>query len=45
VRTVVRVPPGERAALARALHDAAAVRSARKEPGAVRVQVDPLEVI
>jgi primosomal protein N' (replication factor Y) len=45
VRTVVRVPPAERGALAGALHDAAAVRSARKEPGAVRVQVDPLEVI
>ncbi|MFP5336175.1 MAG: primosomal protein N' [Actinomycetes bacterium] len=45
VRTLVRVEPAQRAALARALHDAAAVRSARKEPGAVRVQVDPLEVV
>jgi len=45
VRTLVRVPTPERTALARALHDAAAVRSARKEPGAVRVQVDPLDVL
>jgi primosomal protein N' (replication factor Y) (superfamily II helicase) len=45
VRTVVRAPAEHRSALARALHDAAAVRSARKEPGAVRVQVDPLDVV
>jgi primosomal protein N' (replication factor Y) len=44
VRTVVRVPPDRRRALAGALHAAAAVRSARKEPGAVRVQVDPWDV-
>ncbi|WP_019630785.1 primosomal protein N' [Actinomadura atramentaria] len=44
-RALVRVPPGAAAALARALRDAAAVRSARREPEAVRVQIDPLELI
>ncbi len=38
---LVRVPLAERAALATALRTAAATRSARKEPGAVRVQLDP----
>lgn len=45
VRALVRVPVADRAALARALREAAAVRSARKEPGAVRVQIDPLDVL
>ncbi|MFZ5872463.1 MAG: primosome assembly protein PriA, partial [Actinomycetota bacterium] len=45
VRALVRVATDRRLDLARALHAAAAVRSARKEPGAVRVQVDPLEVL
>ncbi len=40
-RMLVRTPRADGAALAAALHAAAAVRSARKEPGAVRIQVDP----
>jgi primosomal protein N' (replication factor Y) len=44
VRTLIRVPRSERAALARALHAAAAVRSARREPGAVRVKIDSREL-
>jgi primosomal protein N' (replication factor Y) len=44
VRYVIRAPRRDRARLAGALRDAAAVRSARKEPGHVRVQVDPLEI-
>ena len=43
-RMIVRVPRAGGPALARALHDAAGVRSARKEPGSVRVQVDPLQI-
>jgi len=44
VRTLLRVPRGDGASLGAALHAAAAVRSARKAGGPVRVQVDPLEV-
>jgi primosomal protein N' (replication factor Y) len=43
-RLLLRVPRADGAALARALHDAAAVRSARKAPDPVRVQLDPLEL-
>jgi primosomal protein N' (replication factor Y) len=45
VRMLVRVPRPAGAALARALHDAQAVRSARKDAGAVRVHLDPPELI
>ena len=38
-------PRDQGAALARALHAAQATRSARKDAGAVRVQLDPAEVI
>ncbi|WP_088317248.1 primosome assembly protein PriA [Kineosporia sp. R_H_3] len=41
VRLIVRAPRAARAELARTLHAAAAVRSARREPGAVRVRLDP----
>ncbi|MGK5677771.1 primosomal protein N' [Actinoplanes sp. URMC 104] len=40
-RMLLRVPRGRAAALARALHEAAAVRSAKKAPLAVRIEVDP----
>jgi len=40
-RMLLRVPRGEAAALARALHEAVAVRTARKAAHPVRVQVDP----
>ena len=43
-RMIVRVPRTGGAALAHALHAAAGVRSAHKEPGSVRVQVDPLQI-
>ena len=43
-RMIVRVPPASGRALAQALHAAAGVRSAHKEPGSVRVQVDPLQI-
>ncbi|HEX9540668.1 MAG TPA: primosomal protein N' [Streptosporangiaceae bacterium] len=45
VRMLVRVPRSAGSALARGLHDAQAVRSARKDAGAVRVQLDPPELI
>jgi primosomal protein N' (replication factor Y) (superfamily II helicase) len=45
VRALVRTPRDHGAALARALHAAQAARSARKESGVVRVQLDPAEVI
>ena len=44
VRAIVRVDRARAADLTRALSAAAAARSARKEPGAVRVQVDPTEL-
>ncbi|HEX7353389.1 MAG TPA: primosomal protein N' [Mycobacteriales bacterium] len=40
-RLLLRVPRSAGAALAAALHAAAGVRSARKESGAVRIQIDP----
>jgi primosomal protein N' (replication factor Y) len=43
-RLLLRVPRADGAALAAALHAAAAVRSARKSPDPVRVQLDPLEL-
>jgi primosomal protein N' (replication factor Y) len=45
VRALVRAPRAEGAALARALQAAQAGRSARKEGGGVRVQLDPPELI
>jgi primosomal protein N' (replication factor Y) (superfamily II helicase) len=45
VRMLVRVPRSGAAALAGALHAAQAVRSARKDTGPVRVQLDPGELI
>jgi primosomal protein N' (replication factor Y) (superfamily II helicase) len=44
-RLLIRVPRAAGPELARALHDAAAVRSARKAPDPVRVQLDPLELL
>ncbi|MGH4022031.1 MAG: primosome assembly protein PriA, partial [Pseudonocardiaceae bacterium] len=44
-RLLVRVPRQDGAALATALSAAQAVRTARKEPDALRVQLDPTEVI
>jgi primosomal protein N' (replication factor Y) len=45
VRALVRAPRPRGAALARALQAAQAARSARKEGGGVRVQLDPAEVV
>ena len=45
VRALIRAPRSQGAALAAALHAAQAARSARKEGGGVRVQLDPVEVI
>jgi len=45
VRALVRAPRDQGMALARALHEAQAARSARKDGGGVRVQLDPAEVI
>jgi primosomal protein N' (replication factor Y) len=44
VRLLLRVARGDGAALAEALHAAAAVRSARKSGGPVRIVLDPLEL-
>ena len=43
-RALIRVPRPDGLALARALHTAQAIRSARKDGAAVRVQLDPAEV-
>jgi primosomal protein N' (replication factor Y) len=43
-RAVLRVPRNQAAALSAALKAAAGVRSARKAGGAVRIQVDPVEI-
>ena len=43
-RVLIRIGRPDGLALARALHAAAATRSARKDGGAVRVQLDPAEV-
>jgi primosomal protein N' (replication factor Y) (superfamily II helicase) len=45
VRALVRAPRAEGGALAKALQAAQAGRSARKEGGGVRVQLDPAELI
>jgi primosomal protein N' (replication factor Y) len=45
VRALVRAPRADGTALARALHTAQAARSARKEGGGVRVQLDPADLI
>ena len=45
VRALVRVPRSASMPLAAALRTAQAVRSARKDPGPVRVQLDPAELI
>jgi primosomal protein N' (replication factor Y) len=44
-RALVRVPRAAGTALAKALQEAQGVRSARKAPDPVRVQIDPLELI
>jgi primosomal protein N' (replication factor Y) (superfamily II helicase) len=43
-RALIRIGRGDGLELARALHAAQAIRSARKDGGAVRVQLDPAEV-
>jgi primosomal protein N' (replication factor Y) len=43
-RAVLRAPRNQGAALSAALHAAAGVRSAKKSAGAVRVQIDPVEI-
>ncbi|MHB1597067.1 MAG: hypothetical protein ACYCU3_23170, partial [Streptosporangiaceae bacterium] len=45
VRYLIRVPSGEGTALAAALRAGLAERSARKDQGTVRVQLDPVELI
>ncbi|MBO3093426.1 primosomal protein N' [Cellulomonas dongxiuzhuiae] len=45
VRTLLRVPPSDGAALARAVAASVAIRSARREGGTVRVQVDPADLL
>src|SRR5215831_3552029 len=45
VRALIRAPRDQGMALARALQAAQAARSARKDGGGVRVQLDPAEVI
>jgi primosomal protein N' (replication factor Y) len=45
VRALLRVAPDAAAALARSLAASLAVRSARREGGALKVQVDPAEVL
>jgi primosomal protein N' (replication factor Y) len=44
-RMIVRVPRASGRALAAALHAAAGVRSARKAPDPVRIQLDPLDLL
>jgi primosomal protein N' (replication factor Y) len=44
VRAVIRAPYPLGGDLARVLRDAAAVRSARRDPGAVRIQLDPRDL-
>jgi primosomal protein N' (replication factor Y) len=45
VRVLVRVPISASMSLAAALRAAQGVRSGRKDPGTVRVQLDPTELI
>ncbi|MGO1048731.1 primosomal protein N' [Crossiella sp. CA198] len=44
-RALIRAPRTDGRALAAALHDAVAARTARKEPDLVRVRLDPLELL
>ncbi|MFL6161058.1 MAG: primosomal protein N' [Jatrophihabitantaceae bacterium] len=44
IRALLRVPRADGAALAEALHAGAAIRSARKSGGPVRIMLDPLEL-
>ncbi|WP_344173146.1 primosomal protein N' [Pilimelia columellifera] len=44
-RMLIRIRRGQAAALAAALHEAAAARSARKAPLPARIQIDPLELL
>jgi primosomal protein N' (replication factor Y) len=44
-RMLLRVSRGRAAALARALHEAAAVRSVKKSAHPIRIQVDPAELL
>jgi primosomal protein N' (replication factor Y) len=44
VQLLLRAPRAQAAALAAAVHAATAIRSARREPGSVRVQIDPPDV-
>jgi primosomal protein N' (replication factor Y) len=44
-RMLLRVSRGRAAELARALHQAAAVRSVKKSAAAVRIQIDPAELL
>ena len=44
IRALLRVPRGDGASLAEALHAGAAIRSARKSGGPVRIVLDPLEL-
>lgn len=44
VRLLLRAPRAAHTALARALHEAAAARSARREPGTVRIRLDPRDI-
>jgi hypothetical protein len=45
VRALIRVPRRDGPALAASLHAAQSLRSARKDPETVRVQLDPAELI
>jgi primosomal protein N' (replication factor Y) len=44
VQVLLRAPRHQAAALARAVHAAAAARSAKREQGPVRIQIDPLNI-
>src|SRR5262249_33495064 len=45
VRALIRVPRKDAPALAASLHAAQSLRSARKDPQVIRVQLDPAELI
>ena len=45
VRALIRIPRPGGLALAAALRDAQAARTARKDTGQVRIQVDPADLI
>jgi primosomal protein N' (replication factor Y) len=44
VRALLSITRREGMTLARALHDAQAIRSAHRSPGSVEVRVDPMEI-